>query len=80
MKKIYNLLASLLVCFMGGVMMASAQSEPVIKWEVGEEPITEVSDGMYIVLQQGTYAAWSKNGYLNPSGSFLAAVDPTCIG
>ena len=79
MKKIYNLLASLLVCFMGGVTMASAQSDVVIKWEVGEEPITEVSDGMYVVLQQGTYAAWSKNGYLNPSGSFLAAVDPTCI-
>ena len=34
MKKIYSLLASLLVCFMGGVMMASAQSEPVTKWEV----------------------------------------------
>ena len=78
MKKIYSLLASLLVCFMG-VTMASAQSDVVIKWEVGEEPITEVSDGMYVVLQQGTYAAWSKNGYLNPSGSFLAAVDPTCI-
>ena len=60
-------------------MMASAQSEPVIKWEVGEEPITEVSDGMYVVLQQGTYAAWSRNGYLNPSGSYLAEVDPTCI-
>ncbi|MDY4030921.1 MAG: discoidin domain-containing protein [Alloprevotella sp.] len=78
MKKIYSLLASLLVCFMG-VTMASAQSDVVIKWEVGEEPITEVSDGMYIVLQQGTYSAWSKNGYLNPSGSYLAAVDPTCI-
>lgn len=78
MKKIYSLLASLLVCFMG-VTMASAQSDVVIKWEVGEEPITEVSDGMYIVLQQGTYAAWSKNGYLNPSGSYLATVDPTCI-
>ena len=78
MKKIYSLLASLLVCFMGATM-ASAQSDVVIKWEVGEEPITEVSDGMYVVLQQGTYAAWSKNGYLNPSGSFLAAVDPTCI-
>ncbi|MDY2604779.1 MAG: discoidin domain-containing protein, partial [Alloprevotella sp.] len=78
MKKIYSLLASLLVCFMG-VTMASAQSDVVIKWEVGEEPITEVSDGMYVVLQQGTYAAWSKNGYLNPSGSYLATVDPTCI-
>ncbi len=78
MKRISTFLASLLLSIIGATM-ASAQSDVVIKWEVGEEPITEVSDGMYVVLQQGTYAAWSKNGYLNPSGSFLAAVDPTCI-
>ena len=79
MKKIYNLLASLLVCFMGGVMMASAQSEPVIKWDVSTQSTTEVHDGMYVALQQGTYAGWSSNGYLNPSGRYLAEVDPTCI-
>ena len=79
MKKIYNLLASLLVCFMGGVMMASAQSEPVIKWDVSSTSTTEVHDGMYVALQQGTYAGWSSNGYLNPSGRYLAEVDPTCI-
>ena len=79
MKKIYNLLASLLVCFMGGVMMASAQSEPVIKWDVSSTSTTEVHDGMYVALQQGTYAAWSKKRYLNPSGSYLAEADATCI-
>ena len=63
----------------GGVMMASAQSEPVIKWDVSTQSTTEVHDGMYVALQQGTYAAWSKKRYLNPSGSYLAEADATCI-
>ena len=79
MKKIYNLLASLLVCFMGGVMMASAQSEPVIMWDVSSTSTTEVHDGMYVVLQQGTNVSWSRKEYLNPSGSYLAEADATCI-
>ena len=79
MKKIYNLLASLLVCFMGGVMMASAQSEPVIKWDVSSTSTTEVHDGMYVAIQQGTYTVHSRGRYLNPSGSYLAEADATCI-
>ena len=79
MKKIYNLLASLLVCFMGGVMMASAQSEPVIKWDVSTQSTTEVHDGMYVAIQQGTYTVHSRGRYLNPSGSYLAEADATCI-
>lgn len=35
---------------------------------------------MFVVLQQGNNTkGWSSNGYLNPSGSFKAAVDATCV-
>ena len=44
--------------------------------DVAESQIETPQNGMFVVLQQGgNKAGWSSNGYLNPSGSFKAAVD-----
>ncbi|MCI7644937.1 MAG: discoidin domain-containing protein [Bacteroidales bacterium] len=51
----------------------------MIMWDVSSTSTTEVHDGMYVVLQQGTYSDWSRKEYLNPSGSYLAEADATCI-
>lgn len=80
MKKIYNFLALLLFC-MAGTMSAYAQSESEeeVTWVLSENQIEAPANGMLVALQQGNYGAWSSNGYLNPSGSYKAEFDETCV-
>ena len=79
MKKIYNFLA-LMLLFVAGSLSAVAAERDWTVWDVAENQIETPTSGMFVVLQQGgNKAGWSSNSYLNPSGSFKAAVDATCI-
>ena len=79
MKKIYNFLA-LMLLFVAGSLSAVAAERDWTVWDVAESQIEAPKNGMFVVLQQGNNkAGWSSNGYLNPSGSFKAAVDGTCV-
>lgn len=79
MKKIYNFLA-LMLLFVAGSLSAVAAERDWTVWDVAESQIEAPKNGMFVVLQQGNNTkGWSSNGYLNPSGSFKAAVDATCV-
>ena len=79
MKKIYNFLA-LMLLFVAGSLSAVAAERDWTVWDVAESQIETPQNGMFVVLQQGgNKAGWSSNGYLNPSGSFKAAVDASCV-
>ena len=78
MKKIYNFL-TLMLLFVAGSLSAVAAERDWTVWDVSENQIEAPKEGMYVVLQQGNYASWSKNGYMNPSGSYKSQVDATCI-
>lgn len=74
MKKIYQFLVLLLVATMGVGTAARAQEAGVV---YDLTPTVSVKDSMIIVLQQGTYQ--SASAYFNPSGSYKAEVDGSCI-
>lgn len=79
MKKIYNFLA-LMLLFVAGSLSAVAAERDWTVWGVAESQIETPQNGMFVVLQQGGNTdGWSSNGYLNPSGSFKAAVDASCV-
>ncbi len=83
MKKLYSFL-TLMLLFLVSSATASADVVPSgtvdeVKWDVSESYVTEITDGMHIVLQQGTYAGWSTSGYLNPSGTYKSEADATCV-
>lgn len=58
MKKCFTLL-TLLLLVMAGTVKAQ------VAWDLVDDPLKEITPGQTVVIQEGTYAGWSSNGYLN---------------
>lgn len=58
MKKCFTLLTLMLLVMTGTVRAQVA-------WDLVDEPLKEITPGQTVVIQEGTYASWSANGYLN---------------
>lgn len=58
MKKCFTLL-TLLLLVMAGTVKAQ------VAWDLVDDPLKEITPGQTVVIQEGTYASWSSNGYLN---------------
>lgn len=79
MKKIYYFLSLMLAFFVSSTVAIAQEYDEFTSWDLSEEPVQEVHDGMLVALQQGTYAAWSQNKYMNHTGTFKAEVDASCV-
>lgn len=66
MKKCFTLL-TLLFLVMAGTVKAQ------VTWDLVDDPLKEITPGQTVVIQEGTYASWSANGYLNSEQDMSAA-------
>lgn len=66
MKKCFTLL-TLLFLVMAGTVKAQ------VAWDLVDDPLKEITPGQTVVIQEGTYASWSANGYLNSEQDMSAA-------